>query len=93
MINGNPTEFVDRLYSCQDTIFIFKGIKYWFQGYMPLEGCVHMEIFPYQPSSEVCLWEYDGRTIEECVNAFLMAPIFAEKTFWNAEQEIEWVED
>ncbi len=45
MIDGNPTEFVDRIYSCQDTVYIFKGIKYWFQGYMLSDGGVHMEIF------------------------------------------------
>ena len=51
-----------------------------------------MGIFPYQPPSETCLWEYDGATIEECQNAFLEAPIFNGKTFWDAEQQIEWVD-
>ena len=31
MIGGNPYDFLNRIYSCQDTIFIYKGIKYWFQ--------------------------------------------------------------
>lgn len=55
-------------------------------------GGVHMGIFPYQPPSETCLWEYDGATIEECQNAFLEAPTFNGKTFWDAEQQIEWVD-
>lgn len=32
MINGNANEFIDRIYTCQDTVFIYQGIKYWFQG-------------------------------------------------------------
>ena len=83
---------MDRIYSCQDTVFVFAGIKYWFQGYTMPNGEVHREIFPYQPPSETCLWEYDGATIEECQNAFLEAPIFNGKTFWDAEQQIEWVD-
>ena len=35
MIGGNPNDFLDRIYSCQDTIYIYMGVKYWFQGYMP----------------------------------------------------------
>lgn len=93
MINGNPTEFVDRIYSCQDTVFIFKGIKYWFQGYMLPNGDIHMEISQYEPPSEICLWECNGHTIDECQNEFLTAPIFAGKSFWDAEKEIHWVDD
>lgn len=93
MINGNPNEFVDRIYSCQDTIFIYNGIKYWFQGYMPTSDTVHMEIFQYQPSSEKYLWTYDAKNIEECYHAFLDAPIFDGKTFWDVEMNIAWVDD
>ena len=93
MINGNPGEFVDRIYSCQDTVFVFQSVKYWFQGYMLADGHVHMEIFQYQPPSSQCLWEFDGKTIEECQSAFLAAPIFNGKTFWDAEREIEWVDE
>lgn len=52
MIGGNPNDFLDRIYSCQDTVYVYKGIKYWFQGYMPADGVVHMGIFQYQPPCE-----------------------------------------
>ena len=52
MIGGNPHDFLDRIYSCQDTIYIYNNIKYWFQGYMPNSNSVHMEIIQYQPASE-----------------------------------------
>ena len=86
MVGGKPNDFLDRIYSCQDTVFVYNGIKYWFQGYMPDKNSVHMEIIQYQPSSEKDVWEYDGATIDECLNAFVHAPIFNGKTFWEAEK-------
>ena len=93
MIGGDPNEFLDRIYSCQDTIFRYKGIKYWFQGYMPNINTVHMEVTQYQPQSEQSVWEYDGDTIEECQQAFIKAPIFNGKSFWNVEPDIEWLDE
>ena len=52
MLNGNVNEFVDRISTCQDTVFIYKGKKYWFQGYMPNKNTVHMEIFQIDPAKE-----------------------------------------
>lgn len=92
MVGGKPKDFLDRLYSCQDTVFIYKHIKYWFQGYMPDKNSVHMEIFQYQPSSERNVWEYDGATIDECLKAFIHAKIWNGKSFWDVEQEMEWVD-
>ena len=66
MINGNPNEFIDRIYTCQDTVFVYRGVKYWFQGYMPDDSTVHMEVFQVDPEKDGYIWEYDGKTIEEC---------------------------
>ncbi len=92
MINGNPNDFLDTIYSCQDIIYIFNGIKYWFQGYTE-DNTVHMEIFQYIPANDDYIWEYNSDTIEKCLNSFLAAPIFDGKTFWDVENEIEWVDD
>ena len=70
MINGNPNEFIDRIYTCQDTVFVYRGVKYWFQGYMPDDSTVHMEVFQVDPEKDGYIWEYDGKTIEECHEAF-----------------------
>lgn len=93
MINGNPGEFVDRIYTCQDTVFVYQGVKYWFQGYMPSENTVHMEIFQVNPEKDGYIWEYNGNSISEGQEAFQNALIFNGKTFWEAEKEIEWVDD
>lgn len=93
MINGSPNEFIDRLYTCQDTVFIYKGVKYWFQGYMPDDNTVHMEVFQVDPAKDGYVWEYDGNSISEGQDLFKSAPIFNGKTFWDAEDDIEWVDD
>ena len=93
MIGGNPNDFLDRIYSCQDTIYIYKGIKYWFQGYMPDSNTVHMEVIQYQPANNKEIWSHDAATIEQCKQAFIDAPLFDVKIFWDAEQDIEWIDD
>ena len=92
MINGNAGEFIDRIYSCQDTVFVYDGIKYWFQGYMTENDLVHMEIFQTEPAVDGYVWVYDGHSIREGQVAFQEAPIFNGKTFWAAEANIEWVD-
>ena len=54
---------------------------------------VHMEIIQSFPASERDVWSYDGKTIEECQMAFIKAPIFVGKSFWDAEKDVEWVDD
>ena len=93
MINGNPNEFIDRIYTCQDTVFIYKGVKYWFQGYTTDDSIVHMEVFQIAPEKDAYIWEYNGNSISEGQDLFQSAPIFDGKIFWDAEQEIEWVDD
>ena len=93
MIDGNPNEFIDKAYTGQDIIFIYHGIKYWFQGYTKNNGICHMEIFQYQPSSDDYIWEHNDVSMEKCLDEFIKAPIFDGKTFWDVEQEIQWVDD
>ena len=93
MVNGDPHEFVDHVYSGQDTVYLYHGIKYWCQGYTFRGTKVHhLEVFQYQPPSNDFLWEYESESVAECMEAFLEAPIFDGKTFWEAEPEIEWVD-
>lgn len=92
MINGKPNHFLDVLYTGQDIVYIFHGVKYWFQGYTTSNG-FHMEIFQYQPSAEGYVWEFDASSADECKEAFLKTPIFNGKAFWDVEEKIEWVDE
>lgn len=91
MINGNPNEFIDTIYTCQDIVFVYNNTKYWFQGYVN-KGKVHMELFQYEPARDGYIWEYNGKSLSEGQEAFQKARIFNGKTFWEAEKNIEWVD-
>lgn len=92
MINGNPHDFIDTVYSGQEIFFFFNGKKFMFQGYMERDIC-YMEIqqhFPWNPNE---IWFAKGDSMLSCLDQFLDAPIFNQKTFWEVESEIEWVDD
>lgn len=91
MINGDSNEFIDTIYTCQDIVFVYDKIKYWFQGYV-VGGKVHMEVFQCEPAKEDYVWEYNGQSLSEGQEKFQKAPIFNGKTFWQVEQKIEWVD-
>ncbi len=91
MINGKANEFIDKIYTCQDIVFIYDKKKYWFQGYMTEEG-VHMEVFQADPPEEDYIWEYNGKSISDGQLNFQEAKIFNGKTFWEVEEYIEWVD-
>lgn len=94
MINGNPHEFIDHFCSGQDTVYLYRGRKFWAQGYTCRDKNEwRMEIFQYQPPSDGYIWEYESESVLKCMEAFLKAPIFNGKTFWEVESEIEWVDD
>lgn len=90
MINGDPYEFLEHIYSGQDTPYIYHENKYWLQGYT-VENGFHMEIFHCSPPYDY-VWEYTGKDPVECMDAFQSARIFNGKTFWEVEKEIEWVD-
>jgi hypothetical protein len=94
MIDGNPYEFIETAYTGQDIVFLFNGKKYWFQGYTKEDGIAHMEITQYSPEvEEDLIWEVECNTMEECMKALQEDKIFNEKTFWEVEQEIQWVDN
>ena len=91
MINGNPHDFIDTVYSGQDIPFLFHNKKYWFQGYNKDGGC-HMEVMSCFPPYDY-IWEHDSIDYQSCGDAFQKATIFDGKTFWEAEQDIEWLDE
>ena len=38
------------------------------------------------------VYDFEGTSIPECIAAFENAPIWDGKTFWQAEQEMKWVD-
>lgn len=91
MIDGDPHDFLDTVCSGQDIVYLYNGIKYWFQGYSK-NGINHMEVWQEEPPADGYVWTYDDADLQKCFEAFVEAPIFDGKTFWEAEENIHWVD-
>lgn len=95
MINGNANEFVDGLYYGDERWFVFHGVKYFIQGWVKSEEfTLVLEQMDPEPKQDCPLWT-DKCALDkkqDVVEKFLSAPLFEGKTFWQAEQEMEWVD-
>ena len=92
MINGDPYEFLDMVYSGQEILYSYNGIRYFYQGYCK-NDVFYMEIFKYDFSNEGFVWKIKTDIDANSIEIFENAPIFEGKTFWEVEKEIEWLDD
>ncbi len=92
VINGNPKEFIDRLYYGDERFFKLNNRKYFIQGYYK-NGKPLLALYVLEPSNDDFKWNATSKNESYPVPDFESAPIFAGKTFWQAEKEIEWLDD
>ena len=90
MINGNPNEFVSGLYYGDERVFLYQNAKYFIQG-LKEKGVYTLYLDRWNPPSDDYIWQASSPK-EYPVENFLEAKIFAGKTFWNVEQDIEWLD-
>ena len=99
MIDGNVTEFVDNLYYGSEMYFIFRGKRYFIQGWY--RHSIHYLVLDYDhQNNEVpegykfngYIWEHQSKDPSECVKVFLDAPLWDGKKFYEVEKEIIWAE-
>ena len=91
MINGSAREFIDGLYHGDERFFLYKGKKYFIQGY-----CIDkplLEVYVFEPPEDDFEWRAYSDELKYPVEEFEKAKIFDGKTFWEVEGEIEWVDD
>ncbi len=91
MLNGNVNEFIEGLYRGYEMTFIFRGQKYFIQGYLD-NNARTLFLVRIEPPVDNYIWKQAGDRHNYPVEAFLQAPIFGGKTFFEVEQEIEWVD-
>ena len=100
MIDGNVNEFIDNLYYGSEMYFVFKDKKYFIQGWYK-DGVHHLVLdYDYESTaydlddlkSTKYIWEYSSIDSNECVKAFLTAPLWNGKTFYEVEKEITWTD-
>lgn len=91
MINGNIDEFVDKLWSGEELIYIHNRKKYFSQGYLLEGGQYRFELQQWEPEGKI-LWYVEGLDHQKSFDTFMEQPLFDGKTFWQVEQDIEWVD-
>ena len=92
MIDGKLTEFIDALYYGQEVVFSYRGMKYFIQGWWSddkTEAVLVLEEVREGPFTGY-LWEHHDDTMAKCAEAFLKAPMWAEKNFLQIEGEVTW---
>ncbi len=95
MKNNNVNEFLDHT-TYEECAVIYHGKKYFFYGMLFHKN---MEVYSY----DIAQWDTNGEhvkfvfqetadTSDKLLEKFYAAPIWDGKTFWQAEQEMEWVD-
>ncbi len=97
MIDGKAADFIEKL-SYEDHYVIFQGNKYFINGCCAKsvndEKEIHMSVYIINENGSIntIIFEIIKPTISECLTAFENAPIWNGKSFWEAENEIQWVD-
>ena len=91
MINGNSKEFIELVYNGHDLFFNYDGHKYMFDGYSTENGFKHV-IYDLNYDNKL-FYEYEDDDSVKCGDAFQKANIFNGKSFWEVEQNIEWLDE
>lgn len=91
MINGDVYEFLDLLSRGFEVIFTYHGKKFFAQGYSEDGKNFKLMVDQWEPEIKNFIWtninegDYD-------IKAFENAKIFEGKSFWEVQNEIEWVD-
>ena len=93
MINGDIKLFMDDLYTGQELLFSYRGVKYFVQGWTSENGTRHMECWEYESPGEDYLWKREGASMTALANEFLDAPLWGGKAFEDVQSEMAWLDE
>ena len=88
--NGNVQEFVDHIYYGDELWFRYKGRLYFLEGWSN-ENHLDLKLYEMRENGKEYSWKGDNKKYP--VDEFINAKIWNDKTFWQVEQDIEWVDD
>lgn len=91
MNTGDAQAFIDGLYYGDERFFLYKGNKYFIQGYF-VNRKPMLEVYIIDSPENNFHWQAFSEDNNYPVSEFEKAKIFEGKNFWEAEQEIEWVD-
>ena len=90
MKGGSAQQFIDGLSMCMEQVFVYRGRTMCIQGWAEEDGRILFTLDQWEPwSDDWNIWRYRAATVDECLQAFLEAPLFDGRTFWEAEGEME----
>ena len=88
--NGNVHEFIDHVFYGDELWFLYHGKKYFLEGWMH-DQRLYLCLYEMAEDGKEYIWEGDSSHYP--VDAFLKANIWNGQSFWEAETDIEWVDD
>lgn len=91
MKNGNVTEFVDHIHWGDKLIFLYRGQKFFLQG-LPADHKFNLYLDRWEPPADDYIWVGEGDDKEYPVSKFLNAKIWDGKSFWDVQDQMEWVD-
>lgn len=90
MIDGNVNEFVDHIYYGDELWFLYHGKKYFLEGW-PKQGKLCLCLYEMMEDGKEYTWK--GSSTRYPVEEFLKAKIWNGKSFWDVEQEMQWIDN
>ncbi len=90
MRGGNVNKFVDDLYYGFEQVFLYRGKKYFIQG-LTIDEKPYLLLDRWNPPADDYIWKKAGKDSFP-VNDFLEARIWDGRNFWEAQDEMEWID-
>ena len=91
MINCSLQNFVHTIHLGEDAAFIYKGVKYFSQGWFE-NGKYTLTLDIIDPPGTDYLWLKSGTDRDLIANELFETPLFNGKSFWEIEKDVEWVD-
>lgn len=94
MEGGRVNDFIDA-FSYQSVAFMYKGEKYFSDGITTSQdGKFSFFIIKVNDNGEFLedIYEYEGSSVADCINAFENIPVWNGKKFYEVENEMTWVD-
>lgn len=92
LLNGDVTEFVDRIHYGDELIFMYNGQKFFLQGFLEDDGICTTYLDRWEPPADDYIWVGRGDSKNFPVEEFLKAEIWDGKSFWEVEKKMEWLD-
>ncbi len=95
MIDGNARDFIEKLHY-EDHYVVYNGEKFFFNGCQTIileNGTTSVKLEIYNLTKKATVFSVTKSTATDCVEAFLDAPIWDGKLFWEIENQMQWVDE